>query len=233
MSHGLLDNLIRWSVNAASFSVLLPFIVALSLYRVLDRRMKIVLIYLVISAAIELFLYIMTTQRVRFNNLPLLHVYTVIQFVLLAMLYRDVVQQMFPKYVWETTVIAFIVFAAVNAWLWQPLTGFNGYARAAESVLLISMAMCSAFYLMFREKQLRPLGEMPMFWVNAAILFYFPASFFVFLLSNDVLVLSSKVFRISWAFHALFLILHYLFLTIALWSQHRQMKSMSLSSAER
>lgn len=228
MSQGFLDLIIRWSVNAASVFVLLPLAVGLGVFRVLDRRMKIVLVYLAISAAIELFLFIMTTQRVRFNNLPLLHVYTVVQFVLFALLYRDVLRQMFPRYVWDVTVIAFIVFAVVNAWLWQPLTGFNGYARAAESVLLISMALCSAFYLLFREKQLRPLGEMPMFWINAAVLFYFPASFFVFLLSNDVLVLSSKVFRISWAFHALFLMLHYLFLTIALWSRHRQTKSMSL-----
>jgi hypothetical protein len=57
-----------------------------------------------------------------------------------------------------------------------------------------------------------------MFWVNTGVLLYYTTSFFVFLLSNNMLIhMPKEAVQTSWAIHGIFLLVYHLFLSIALW----------------
>ncbi len=144
-------------------------------------------------------------------NLFLLHLYTIVNFVLLTWVYQSVVGARWARVIG----IAFTVFAAVNSLFIEGLQTFNVLSRSIST--FISMFFALRFFAKsLREMQISRLEMVPLFWISVGTLFYNAASFFIFLFSKDIAPhepLSSTYFGI----HAIFTVLLYIFYTIALW----------------
>lgn len=227
------DSIVRLTAEVAVWSVLIPVLVSgVWLFRNPRgvRELKLVAGYILFAGAIEFAAMLM--GRYRLNNLPLLHLYTLVQFLLVALLYKPFLIHPITPRIWLLVVVVFGIGCIYNSLFIQTIWEFNGYARAAESLIIVSFVLWYFRQLLFTDQPVAPLHDIPMFWISTGMLFYFSACFFVFLLSSDVLLLSSDVFRVSWAFHDLMLMIHYLFITIALWPtrQQKQFTSPSLQA---
>jgi hypothetical protein len=228
------DQLVVFVMRFASWFVLVPFIVSVFWwFRKTEKRyeQKMIAAYILLAVLGEIISR--TIGAYRLNNLPVLHVYTLMQFLLVALLYRPFMMKPVTPSVWSIVTIVFLLGSIINSLFVQSIWSFNGFARAAESFIIVLFAIWYFRKLLFSDAAAVPLQEVPMFWISTALLFYFSGCFFVFLLSGYVLDISSKVFSISWAFHDLILIIHYIFITAALWPTRQPTPSMSPFSQAR
>jgi len=157
----------------------------------------------------------------RMNNLFLMHFFTIIEFVLLAWVYSFHLSQIISRRIMLIITLAFVAFAVLNTIFFQPLYTFNSYAKCVEILLLIFFALAYVYTLIVRNEQ-EQLKTIPMFWVNTAILIYFTAGFFLYLVSNNTIGLSSSMNKSIWFVHGLLLCGFYFAIAKAIWIQARQ-----------
>jgi hypothetical protein len=147
------------------------------------------------------------------NNLFLLHFYTIFDFTMMTLIFRDYLPSNYVKWV----IIAFGLIALVNSIFIERLATFNIAARSVEAFVIICYVM-RYFWLTLKEMKIIRLEKQPIFWVSCGALLYYAAGFFIFLFSHDLLPYDELWFT-YWGIHAIFTILLYIFYSIALWVQ--------------
>jgi hypothetical protein len=228
------ESIVRFIMQSATWFVLVPFLVVLIWWFRSPTKLKeqkIIALYILLALITEIFAKVI--GAIHLNNLPVLHVYTLLQFLIVAWLYKPVMSGEIMSKIWGVFTVAFLSGSIINSLFIQSVWEFNGYARAAESLIIVLFILWYFRKLLFSEDAVKPLQDIPMFWISTGMFFYFSACFFVFLLSGDVYIINSKVFAISWAFHDLILIIHYIFIIAALWPTRQPTPSMSLFSQAR
>ncbi|WEK34338.1 MAG: hypothetical protein P0Y53_17775 [Candidatus Pseudobacter hemicellulosilyticus] len=154
-------------------------------------------------------------RKLWINNLPLLHVYTLIEFVLLYGFCELFWKGLFGKYVVRGVAIAFVLFSLLNSAFIQPVNTFNSYARGLEALLLIGYSLLN-FYKLYLTVPAEP-ADGPAAWVSAGMLVYFSGGFCLFVLSNTILPLGIHLNVQIWAVHGMLSIFLYSCLLIGLW----------------
>ncbi|WP_299767932.1 hypothetical protein [uncultured Dokdonia sp.] len=203
-----------WIIKIAQVVIVVPIGIACWRFRHLGRIQKLLLGLLILSALTS------TVARylwsIKENNLYLLHYYTVIEFCGWAAIFYLLFESTFMKRMIFWIGIGYVAFAIINSIFWEALETFNTNSRSLESVLLIFYSI--AYYVkMFREKRVSRLEYNASFWINAAVLVYFSSAFLLFGFSNLLLNLSSYKIREVWGLHGIFLIVHYILITVGVW----------------
>lgn len=198
----------------AAMLVVVPFLMGLVRYGRQDREQRILFIFLGLSTLIET--GAITLFALDKNNYPLLHVFTIVEFVMLAWLYRPYLGAVVKPALHTFVLVAFGIFSIYNSLWLQPLTTFNTYARGISFLLLIFFGLVYLFHLIQGEST--GIRKLPMFWINLAILLYYASGFFVVVMTNLVM----PKLHIIWAIHNVFLVIHYLLYCKALWIKPAQ-----------
>ena len=94
-----------------------------------------------------------------------------------------------------------------------------------ESAFILCFAI-AWFYKVFVNGKILRLEKHPIFWINAAVLVYFSGAFLLFISNNFLVGIAKQDFFQAWTLHALFLIIHYLFITIGIWLIKRKKEHM-------
>ena len=149
-------------------------------------------------------------------NLFLLHIYTIVDFILLSLIFKPVL----PKFLSRLLLFGFPVFATINSIFFEHLKTENVLNRSLSAIILMFYAL-SFFTKTLREMKILNLEKEPLFWISVGILFYNAASFFIFLF-NHYLTASRDLWFTYFGIHAIFTILLYICYTIALWVQPKQ-----------
>lgn len=183
---------------------LLPIIVAIRLYRVITHALKAILFYLFVAAVFNIVASIFSHS----NNLPLLHIYTVVEFLFLLPFYYKLLS---GKKVVLVLGILFPVWAVINSLVVQNIYGFNSYSRATEALIMTIFAL---MYLADVTKE--EWGGRPENWANAGLLLYFSGALSQFAFSNVVSAYAPVMFKmLIWDIHATFVLIMYLLFTVA------------------
>lgn len=200
----------------SSYVVLLPLLVAVIRYRRLTSALKMIGVYVLLGTFVQAIAAIMSANKQ--NNLPVLHVYTILEFTCFVWFYRLLREKFIQNRVFLALVIGFPILAILNALFLQTIYEFNTYARSLEGILLIILAL-RWYYRALEELKIQRLQDDAVFWVNTAVLLYFSGSALLFGFSNYTLPFQKSLKVYIWAFHALFSTLLYLFITVGLWKQ--------------
>ncbi|GAB3588102.1 hypothetical protein GCM10027345_39650 [Hymenobacter daeguensis] len=155
------------------------------------------LLALVVSAGA---MWLQTHKR---PNLFLAPIDTAIEFTLLALIYRQVLQ---PLKVVRYLPAVVGVFLAGTALSYQPrldTVEFSPVQHFIEGVLVLALVFLYFRHKLMRPMSMAPLERKPMFWVSAGLLLYFSGNIFIFLSSNAVLNLSHELSRNVWTIHAM------------------------------
>jgi hypothetical protein len=187
-------------------SILIPLIVALYRYHGLPGPAKSIFHYLVFSGIINGIAIILARNGI--NNLPLLHLYTMAEFTLLTMFYRQVFSPRIGRVLYPYLAAVFAVFCIINAIFFQSVSSYNTYPRTIESMLLIIMALLF-FYKMLSSEQEGAWYKNTFTWFNIGLLLYFSGSLSLFLLS-DVLLKNKQLNEIAWIIHATLVLVMYM-----------------------
>lgn len=201
-------------ISTASFFVALPATVVIFRFRQLHSAMKIMALYVFLGGVIQISSSYLSAQK--HNNLWLLHIYTPLEFGCIIWFYSNVLQGFLKRNVFVWGGLGFALLSALNSAFLQDIESFNTYARSLEGILVIVLCLIWC-YRTLSEMKIKRLEQDPVFWVNTGFLLYFSGNVLLFAFSNYIVNINRTLNLYIWAFHALFSILLYFFITMGLW----------------
>lgn len=195
-----------------------PLILSLKHFRSYPKELKVIGIHLILIAILAIYsasLWISSK-----NNLPVLHIYTMIEFSTIMFFYQIVFKNAIDK-VWFIVLISgFLIFCLINAFFIQKWHIFNTYPRTLESIIIISTSLFY-YYKITKQTLYIQIEKSATFWINTGFFIYFSGSFLLFMLSNYILPLSLKFNMIVWQLHAFLSCVLYCLIFIGLWQRRK------------
>ncbi|QMW03701.1 hypothetical protein [Spirosoma foliorum] len=209
----------HWMLRNGSYFLLFSVIIALIRRRYLIDCLRYVGWFVGLAALGEIVSLI--TAELNIRNLHILHVYTILEFNLIALFYRSFFGQFYPRWLVPVLMVGFTGFAILNSLLLQPLNRYNTYARGLEALLVMAMALF-CFYKILTELSAKRLDKNPVFWINTGFLLYFAGSLFFLILSNAVITDSNRALTLMiFGLHSFLMVLMHIFIGVGLWFSPR------------
>lgn len=205
----------------SAVSVLIPVGVLLMCLKLLksDGILRWLSVYVLISLLSECIGIAVNLTGEVINTLPLLHLYTIIEFsVLLYVFHR--LPSGFPASVYAWIVSAFTLAAIASAVWLQSIYDYNTLMRATEAIVLLFFAL-RYFLRMWKNMDEEDLRGSFSLWFTAGVLLYFSGNLIVFVSSNLLLSSYREVNVVVWNFHAVLNILFNSLLAYSLWIRLR------------
>ena len=213
------ESLARFFISTSGYSVALPLVIGLLRIKRLQIIQRYVLALVVFSILVELAAVVLG-RFLHLRNLPLLHVFSAVQFTLLWLIFAQRLIPPFSKKIFSGILAVFWLFAIVCAIWIDGIYNFNAHARSFGAILIIIFCL-SYFYQRLRMLDLENLEADPLFWVTTGSLIYFSGSLILFIISNYIL--PNEAMSISiWGVHGIFNTFNNLFFMIALWVQPKK-----------
>lgn len=180
----------------STLSQIVAFGVGVYVVRYLSTELKTLCAYCGIALAVELVQAYLAINNVK--NLWLLHVFTILEFVFLMMVYSAWQKNRLTKMMLRASIPLFVLIGVI-AMSGESIDQFNHFARPLASLFLVAAAALTLFELN------RESGEsvflQPRFWVGAAGLIYFSSTLVLFALSNLLLTWPIEHVRLVFTFN--------------------------------
>ncbi|MNK00633.1 hypothetical protein D3C87_184220 [compost metagenome] len=187
-------------------SILLPIVIFLFKYKVASKSTKYLFYYLILAALINVFA--LALVRMGMRNLPLLHLYTVVETVFFLAYFRSIFKSPKIKSILKFLIFAFPLLCIINFVFIQDIFTFNTYTRPLEALIITAACLLYFYESGFTENWLGSTIN----WINMGILFYFPAASIIFILSNYFTFVgkNAEMSRSMWNLHALLVLAMYI-----------------------
>ena len=214
-------------ISFAGYTSGIPLLCGALIFRVVPKPIR----YLTILAGFALITEIISTVLAKENtsNLFLFHIYPSIEFVLFLLIYQTYFRSGKEQKALRAIGGLFLLFSIFNTLFIQHIREFNTHGRALECLLLVVLSIA------YLQMKILKVGtpdsqDRSMFWINTAVLLYFPLNLVFFLMSNYLLKHIPDQLHITlWTVHAYLSIAQYLLFTIAIYTAWRRQKSPALS----
>lgn len=190
--------MIPLSAKLAFFSGFLVVLAGAYNFRRLNREMRILFSYFVISIVVSSVQYVFAISGK--NNLWTMHIFTPVQLIFLITVFIAWQRNASIKRFMQGSVVLFLVVWLLSILLLEQIQQFNWFTRPLQSFILI-VASGVTFFQVQRE-ELPSILRDPRFWVSAATLLYFCGVIVLFALSNKLLAVSIDTLRLAWPVQA-------------------------------
>jgi hypothetical protein len=152
------------------------------------------------------------------NNLPLLHLYTLFEFILLSLLYWKMgLFEKWPKRRFWVFLGLMSLLIVLNSALLQSIFAYNTYAKNLVQVVLIIYAVAYMFQLRPKQPASAALNL-----VNATLLISYSGSLFIFMFGN--VLMAEQFGTLFWEVNVFLNLLFQLLILISLWKASRARK---------
>ncbi len=190
-------------------SILFPIIIFLFKYKFASKATKYLFYYLIAAALINLAALVVVRMGMR--NLPLLHLYTLVETLFFLAYFHSIFDSVRIKNAIKFLMFAFPILCIINFVFIQDLFTYNTYTRPLEALIVTTICMLYFYKSGFSENWLNS----PINWLNMGILIYFPAASIIFILSNYFTFVGGnrEMTRSIWNLHAFLVLAMYLIWT--------------------
>lgn len=167
----------------SQFIILLPFIIGLvnKSYNNIERKYLFSAIILGIIAEILMVAAIYLWR----NNMPVVHIYTVIEFIFLASVFYNGQLKILNSKQYKLLILAFIFLSIFNTIFFQGIWMWNSNIRSLEGAILISLSLLY-FFTLIKKLTIPSPARTFQFWFSIAVLFYFSGNLLIFIYSNHL-----------------------------------------------
>lgn len=195
----VLDLVNHYATYSAIGVLGLNVLLGLFFWKELNTPFRRLLYFLIWNALIEILAFVFI--QLGYNNLPLLHIYTLGEFILFSYFYKSLIDKpiVFQKSYWYL-VIAASVLIILNTVFFQSIFRFNSFAKTGVQVSIIAYAVLY-FYNLVENQWFSEITYKSLRLINSAILIYYSGSLFIFM-HGQVSFENTQRFTIFWAFNS-------------------------------
>ncbi len=193
-------------------SILLPLFFGVLNFRETGVPARSILWYLLVAGLINLLGSVLGTGM-HVNNLPLLHIFTAMEFYLLLKFYQHLFFAEKVPVLFRLLPLFFLITCIINAIYFQSIYTYNSYSRSLEALGIMLLAV-NYYAKIAANTGAVNVTASPYFWLNSGIFLYFSGAFMLFIFSNFIVAGSKLNFSIIWNIHAALVLLMYLLFTL-------------------
>lgn len=206
-----------WNTLADFNIIFLEFIAIVCLwkYDFLPDRFQRIVHLIWFNFIIELGAFILA--HLTGNNLPLLHLHTLGEFLLLSYFYVGLLNA--PSLLsqnFKGTTITIALLIICNTLFLQSIYGFNTYSKTMVQFILIIYAILY-FFDLSEQDALEIMDKKYLRLINSAILIYYSGSLFIFMFSNYFLQNNLNLPSGLWAFNTILNLVFLSLVSFSLW----------------
>lgn len=197
------------------------------LYPIISYFGFFLLFNLLIELIAKLMLYLNYAHDIDCNNLPLLHLYTLGEFLLISMFYYFIIKhRMTLGNFFKMFIFIISILIIINSAFFQSIYGFNSYAKTPVQFIII---IYSIIYFLLVDSKLskRNLKQKTILWINTAILIYYSGSLFVFMFSDFFLRYGEGLHEGFWIFNAILNLFFQVIILKSIWTALKNKKYIS------
>ncbi|WP_462247649.1 hypothetical protein [Ekhidna sp.] len=218
----MFEAIAKFIIDYSDIPTFLVGIYTLYVYKKLPKEMKYFSWFVIISFLVQVIASLLYHNGE--NNMPLLHIYTVVGFICLVFFYNQIFDGLIkPKILWILAGV-FVLYSIINSIFIQDIYTFNSYALSVEAVFIIILSLTTFVFLMndiVKEKRMAIIKSIS--WINAGLFIYYASSLLVFYFGNMIINFSrTPLVRYTWFIYALFSIIMYFCFFIGLWNRPRK-----------
>ena len=153
----------------------------------------------------------------QWNNLPLLHLNTFIEFLFFSLFYKAILKESrrFQRYFWPfITLVSLLVIA--NSIFLESIYSFNSLSKSFVQFILIGYAVLYIYSFSIKLEEIN-VDKQAVRLINAAVLIYYSSSLFIFLFSNLFLENDIKMAQAFWVVNAGLSLIFQLLILFGIW----------------
>lgn len=185
-------------------AITLPLCAAVARYRFWQQPERLVFVFLLLSAIFNVLAKVTSASRI--NNLPMLHLYTVIEFCVLMAVFRSMFAHDGMRRLLIAAMCVFPVLALLYIWQTDSLFSYNVLPRFLSSIVLTGLCLYYLFRDLSRPAELRPVFNL---FIVVGLLLYFSGASALFGLSESIR--KDRVLNtVIWNIHATFVLIMYI-----------------------
>lgn len=151
----------------------------------------------------------------KITNLPLYHLYILIETIALFVIFNLRFRQPYSSRFVLGGIAVIFLFNLCSVFLWEGIFQMPQYSRTFESIVIIGLTSSYFIYVM-KEVKVKQLEKSFWFWMSCGLLIYFSTNLFLFVFSNYIVQQSKEIFSSVWLIHSILNIILYVFYSIAL-----------------
>lgn len=175
----------EWCFLVADFGRLL-LVINVLLYLIYFKRLsfgiKVLGLFLMVDVLTEILADLFSRQHI--NNMPLLHVYTLLEFIALSIFYKVLFKRWIFFQKWFGYWLALIGLLLVgNSLFLEPIVGFNSNSKTLVQSIMIGYAVLYFFRSFGKEDFTQP-NPLALALINSGVLIYYSGTLFVFMFSK-------------------------------------------------
>lgn len=203
----------RYTSGLCSVCLLLSIVLCLVYRKEAAIPLKRLSYFLIWNLLIELLAYIMYWG---YNNLPLLHLYTLGEFLLLSYFFKSLINK--PAYfqkAYKYFVMGASVLIVLNSVFLQSIYEFNNNAKTFVQLVIIAYAVLYFYNLVENQNFSAELAK-SLRLINSAIIVYYSGSLFIFMCSQ-ISFKNTDTYQVFWAFNTVLNLVFQLLILLGLW----------------
>lgn len=185
-----------------------------------ERKVQSVLfLYVLLSILTEITNLVVV--RMIHNNNPVVHVYTILAFVVIAYLYREFLKVKFYYNYFYLIIFTYCGFSFYYSIYW---IGFFNVNVISYLILTIFSIILSSyyFYKVYFEMSVPNLFQNGHFWINSAFLIYFSSTFYLSLFEEIIQSVDINLFYYTWPIQLISTIIFNVILSRGIWLMRKQ-----------
>lgn len=216
MESTLLDDLNIYSVNLVLVILCVNVLLFSLKFKQLNTPFKHLYYYLLLNLAIEISAIIFISCGL--NNLPLLHIYTLGEFILFSHFFRSIIVKpsLFQKRYWYFVGIGTVLIIA-NSLFIQSIFEFNTFAKSFVQITIISYCVFY-FYNLLEGTNYSQRSSRSLRLLISGIIIYYSGSLFIFMFSRTSFG-NEEPYIFFWVFNSLLNVIFHVMIFTALWNE--------------
>jgi hypothetical protein len=166
-------------------SEFLPVLAALYNYRRLDRVLKLMALFCLLSIIPDLAGIINLFLKARFNNLFMMHLYDLMAVVFFTLIYYHAFYKPVLKKITLILGGVTLLIMISNEIFIESIWVYPSVSNTILCLLCIPLSLIY-FYQILTRQEFVHIEKQGMFWINAGVLIYFSINIFLFMLYNKI-----------------------------------------------
>ncbi|MFV0590335.1 MAG: hypothetical protein ACK5M7_03045 [Draconibacterium sp.] len=188
--------------------ILIPLVIGACRYSSLDRPARILFYFVVYGTTNELLGFVLRFIVRVHNTMPLSNLYFMSEFLLLGLLYRELLKDRYPSSAFIGIILLFELASIVNLLFFQSLYEYPSLLQTISKIFLIGFSLLY-FYKIMDEAKIENLWKEPTVFVNVAVLVYYSGNLFFSLLFNVILEYSRAFSKMTVVYYSILNALFY------------------------